>query len=67
VGEHHQGNGSQGEHGGEFDPFLLRDDPAFLLVCLIWAQMPEENVSPRETNDQATYFIIRNTVLFLPR
>jgi hypothetical protein len=41
VEEHHQGNDSQGEHEAEFDPFLLRGGPAFLLFYLIWVQMPE--------------------------
>ncbi|SRR5229473_1881843 len=45
VVEHHQGNGSRGEREGGSDPFLLRGDPAFLLVYPIWAQMPEEIVS----------------------
>lgn len=64
--EHHQGNGSREGHEGEFDPSLLRGDPASLLVYLSGVQMPEVHVRMWETNNQAVYFIIRNIVLFLP-
>ena len=59
----HQGYGRRGEHGGESDLSLLRDDPVFLLFDLIWVRMPEEVVYEALTHEKkraGTHFIIRD-------
>jgi hypothetical protein len=52
VGGHHRGYGQRGEHEGEFEPALLRDDPVFLLFGLIWVQTPSKGVREGLTHEK---------------
>ena len=58
----HQGYGRRGEHEGESDLSLLRDDPVFLLFDLIWVRMPEEDVheGPNTRKKKGRYPLYRS-------